>query len=279
MSSVEQSPPTQDTLVQDQYRTTSNLEARMSLHARFSTNTYGWHRWLFEQIDLAPSASVLELGCGSGELWAQNVDRLSDGWNTVLTDISGNMVRKCERRLRDVAAQFTFTLADAQAIPFQSAIFDVVIANHMLYHVPDKRRTLGQVRRVLKPNGHLYAATNGANHMRELREWLTSSAEPGENSSSADMHRAATSFLLEDGVKQLREWFDKVDLVRYEDSLVVTEVESILAYAFSMQSGAHIGEQHAQRLREQANQVIAKEGAFCITKDSGWLTASCGKIG
>lgn len=66
--------------------------------------------------------------------------------------------------------RFTFAQADAQALPFRDASFDAVIANHMLYHVPDIPRALGEVRRVLKPSGFCYAATMGVANMREVDE-------------------------------------------------------------------------------------------------------------
>ena len=51
--------------LQDQYRNASNLNARLALHARFSVNGYGWHRWVFDQIDLPASARVLRAGLRS----------------------------------------------------------------------------------------------------------------------------------------------------------------------------------------------------------------------
>ena len=64
---------------------------------------------------------------------------------------------------------FTFAVLDAQALTYPAGAFDAVIANHMLYHVADKARAFAELRRVLVPGGRLYAATNGTDHMRELR--------------------------------------------------------------------------------------------------------------
>ena len=68
--------------------------------------------------------------------------------------------------------QFTFHVADAQSLPFADATFDGAIANHMLYHVPDRAKALGELRRILKPNGILFAATNGERHLTEIGELL-----------------------------------------------------------------------------------------------------------
>ena len=47
-------------LLTDQYKNASNLEARIQLHQRFSTNTYGWTRWVFDQFDLPPVCRILD---------------------------------------------------------------------------------------------------------------------------------------------------------------------------------------------------------------------------
>ena len=55
---------------------------------------------------------------------------------------------------------------DIQEIPFENETFDVVIANHMLFHVPDLNKALLEVKRVLKGNGIFYSATDGNGGMR-----------------------------------------------------------------------------------------------------------------
>ena len=46
-------------------------------------------------------------------------------------------------------------VADVQDLPFPDASFDAVIANHMLFHVEDRPRALGEIVRVLRPDGRL----------------------------------------------------------------------------------------------------------------------------
>jgi 16S rRNA G1207 methylase RsmC len=52
----------------------SNLNARIRLHQMFSTNKVGWQRWLFDQFKLPPQGRILELGCGAGTLWLENLE-------------------------------------------------------------------------------------------------------------------------------------------------------------------------------------------------------------
>ncbi|MBI3741456.1 MAG: MerR family transcriptional regulator, partial [Chloroflexi bacterium] len=53
----------------EQYRDSTNLQARIDLHARFSTATRDFHAWLFDHFDFSPRAHILEIGCGTGLLW------------------------------------------------------------------------------------------------------------------------------------------------------------------------------------------------------------------
>ncbi|MGC9521652.1 MAG: class I SAM-dependent methyltransferase [Anaerolineae bacterium] len=208
--------------VRSQYATDQNLNARAALHAQFSTNPHGWHRWVFDHLtDLPGRAGVLELGCGPADLWNTNRDRVPDGWALILSDLSQGMVDAARQKL--AAWQHNtpvFEVVDAQEIPYDDAAFDGVIANHMLYHVPDRHRALEEMRRVLKPQGKLYATTVGETHMRELWELV----EPYEPEILERVGQASHGFSLENGVEQLREVFTFVERYDYPDDLEVTEV-------------------------------------------------------
>ena len=54
-----------------QYKDSSNLDARANLHRLYSTSPLDWHKWVFDQLDLQPGTAVLECGCGPGLVVAQ----------------------------------------------------------------------------------------------------------------------------------------------------------------------------------------------------------------
>src|SRR5437868_1252987 len=197
--------------IKEQYRTGANLEARIALHERFSTARQGFHQWLFEHMDLPADARILELGCGTGQMWRALGARVPRTWRLVLTDMSLGMVSSLD--LTGFQNLSGLLQTDAQAIPFADESFDAVVANHMLYHVPDLNGALRQIRRVLKGGGRLYAATNGTVHMHELDQFAAALG--------IDYHVPNLSFRLENGIQWLAPYFQPVTRHDFADSLVV----------------------------------------------------------
>jgi SAM-dependent methyltransferase len=259
----------QEYLLTEQYRDASKLDARVRLHERFSTNEYGWPRWAFDRLELRSGGRLLELGCGPGALWAENADRVPRAWEVVLSDLSAGMIDEARRALGDAVGRFRFMVLDIQALPFGDASLDGVIANHMLYHVPDISRALSEVRRVLKPGGRFYAATNGRRHMRELGE-LARTFDGGIACASGGY-----SFGLENGAAQLGEWFDDTQLYRYEDSLVVTEADPLVAYVLSSVGNADrlFLDDRSGEFTAFVERRLASRGAISITKEVGLFVA------
>jgi SAM-dependent methyltransferase len=267
-------------LAGDQYRNASNLNARVALHERFSTNPQGWSAWLSERLVIAEGGRVLELGCGPAHLWAKNVARLPAGCRLTLTDLSPGMVAEAQRNMAQALGQsgprpdldVRFQVMDAQEIPFDDASCDVVIANHMLYHVPDRERALTQIRRVLRPGGRFYASTIGRAHLIEL---VQLAARFGITTGLASSSAMAEAFGLETGGRQLVQRFADVRLHLYDDGLVVTEAEPLIAYVMSSMSVDEIAacREPLAALTRSVTEAIARQGEMRVTKASGLFQA------
>jgi SAM-dependent methyltransferase len=143
-------------------------------------------------------------------------------------------------------------------------VFDAVVANHMLYHVPDRTKVYAEVRRVLRPAGRFYAATNGAHHMGELDDLLAEVG--GERRPGAEL-----SFRLENGAAELDRAFPSVALTRYDSDLIVTEAAPLLAYAHSQSAPDDID---ISRLADLIAQGLARDGAIHIRKAVGLFRCS-----
>ncbi len=255
----------QSYLLRHQYKDASNLEARIGLHERFSTNAYGWPRWALDRVlpHVPADGRVLELGCGPGTLWRENVGRAPSGWEVTLSDFSPGMLAEARRNLSDAGRPFLFAQVDARHIPYPDDSFDAVIANHMLYHVPDRARAFDEVRRVLRPDGRFFAATNGQGHMRELEEFVPAYRQ----------HRVALGFDLEHGAVELAPWFAHVEPDRYEDALEVTEAVPLLDYLFSMRLAVDIEEADRAAIAQEVERRLAADGVIRIGKDVGLFVA------
>jgi len=264
---------TKISLRDDQYRNGDNLNARIAIHALFSTNPLNWFCWIFDHIKVPAQASILELGCGQGNFWRENIDRLPDGWLVTLSDLSPGMLEGTRAILAESGFPFRFEIINAEEIPLADASLDVVIANHMIYHIPDRNKGIAEMRRVLKPGGRLYAATNGENHMRELHEL---SFQAGIDMRTMRQALGPFNFNMENGGEQLRTYFDHVELIPYEDGLRITDAEVVLNYALSMGSFSvnPITEEQLEHLRSLVQAEINTRGAFYVQKTTGLFIAS-----
>jgi ubiquinone/menaquinone biosynthesis C-methylase UbiE len=257
------------TFVKQQYATSANLDARITLHQKFSTAPEHFHDWLFDHVRLPENSRVLEIGCGSGALWEHVIERVPSDWNITLTDFSFGMASTVQQKFLD--PHFLFLNCDAQSLPFPNETFDGIFANHMLYHIPDLDRALGEIRRVLKPGGNFYAATNGIPHLRELNELVSKVTQQPMVTETPER-----IFGLENGASLLSRHFESVTRDVQENNLRVTEVEPLIAYVQSGWLFRHSVENSAleQEFRSRVQNEIDTNGAFFITKAVGLFIAN-----
>ncbi len=252
----------------EQYASSGNLDARLALHLRYSTAAVPWHSWVWERLGLTPGTRVLDVGCGSGTLWRQ------DGPSPrrlVLVDRSRGMLAAASRAV-DGELGAHCVCCDAESLPFANASFDLVVANHVLYHVPDVYRALAEIRRVLTPGGRLVAATNGGDHMRELEELATvylgvppyrPEVCPGD-------------FWLETAGDLLPAFFPDHELHLHEDGLAVDDPQPLAAYAISMladEERGRVATRVPALLAAIRREMAASGGVFRVTKAAGIFEA------
>ena len=123
----------------EQYKTAKNLNIRISIHQKYSVNRQGFGNWIFLNYQIGEGMKVLELGCGTGEMWLGKDDIINRCSRLVLSDLSEGMIDTAKEKLIGHDS-IEYQIIDIQDIPFPDSSFDVVIANMMLYHVPDLTR-------------------------------------------------------------------------------------------------------------------------------------------
>jgi len=254
----------------EQYHNAVRLQARIRLYDRFSWNKIGWHQWFFEQLGSRSHLKVLELGCGDAALWRRNANLIPETWSITLTDLSAGMLEQARMSLGTHSEQFKFLVADAQAIPFHDNEFDIVVANHMLYHVLDINRAVSEMYRVLKPGGCLYTSTMSKSHLQEI-EQLTQAFDPHIQVLDPVMER----FQLDNGRETLQASFTAIEQIRYEDYMLIDEVQPLIQYMTSTPMNARkilVGEKLDQ-FTTYLQAKIAEQGSLYVTKDSGFFLA------
>jgi malonyl-CoA O-methyltransferase len=124
---------------------------------------------LLSRLELlrAPPGAVLDLGAGTG-LAAREIKRMFRRAAVTAADIAAPMLEVTRRRSR-FWRPIRCVQADAQALPFEDATFDLVFSNLMLQWLTPPDAALAEMARVLKPGGLLLASSFGPETLRELR--------------------------------------------------------------------------------------------------------------
>ena len=245
--------------IKKQYSTDDKLNIRISLHSKYSVNKQGFGNWIFSHYQISEGMSVLELGCGNGDMWLGKDGIIRRCSRLVLSDLSEGMLESAKEKLKDHDG-IEYRVIDIQDIPFPDKSFDVVIANMMLYHVADLSRGLEEVRRVLKDDGTFYCATYGENGMMEYIELLFDEFPI----SSAYNY----NFTLQNGEGKLLRYFSEIQKLHYEDALAVTDVEDMIDYIYSLPGFSDLQDLPRDILRSVLEKNM-HDGILRVPKDYG----------
>ena len=252
----------EETNIIEQYKNAKNLNDRISLHEKYSTNKQGWFNWLFYQIDFSRVNRLLELGCGNGKLWQENRIDLRNR-EIFLSDISEGMVEEVRNKL---GSDFNCIVADAEKIPFKDSYFDSIIANHVLFYLNDLNLGLKEISRVLRPNGILYCSTYGKNHMKEITE-IVQNFDSRINLSN---HSLYDIFGLENGEDILSKYLSNIQRMDYQDSLEITESKPLIDYIMSCHGNQNeILGPRLNEFKEYIEELLENNGKIVVTKEAG----------
>jgi ubiquinone/menaquinone biosynthesis C-methylase UbiE len=109
-----------------------------------------------------PDTHFFEAGIGTGRIALPMVER---GYAYTGVDISEAMMNQLRQKVAGTPHRLTLLKADATALPLEADQFDVAIAAHILHLIPAWQQALGEIRRVLKPDGvliYFHHSTNKA---------------------------------------------------------------------------------------------------------------------
>ena len=263
-----------DYLRDKQYRDPANLNARIALHARFARSDEPWFPWLAKRVAWPEGGDVVEVGCGPGLLWT-SIAPLLPHLRLTLTDLSEGMLDAARAAVDPLESiDLVETRAcDARDLPFPDAAFDVVVANHMLYHVPDPALAVAEFARVLRPGGVLLAATNGPDNL----DVIADISRQVFGSSSIDF--VDRRFGRSSGGRILGTSFDDVAWHHHSGVVVCDDPDAVIAYIRSASTGQEADDSQLAALTEAVHERFrADGGVVTMSTDRGCFVARQPKV-
>ncbi len=252
-----------------QYKTHQNLTNRMNLWS-YGSNPETLHKWIFSKIQLQGHERVLELGCGTGQLWLENFRNVPSTCSIVLSDFSKKMLNKAKENLKPLNLPKIFEIINAEKIPYANQIFDVVIGCHMLYHVPNIEKALIEIKRVLKPRGKFISTTISQHHIRELKHFLSEFGLYSE-----ERLKLFSEFRNETGRDVLKPFFAEISFNEYTNHVKITDVVPLMKYIETMcpkEKYPNFQEKKPQ-IEDAIIKILEKDSKFQITGISGLFIA------
>ena len=226
--------------------------------------------WLLAHVDAKRGDTVLDVGCGPGFYHRPLLDA---GASVVGLDASRGML------LEAVASNAAIGVAqaDAEKLPCHDAVFDRVMANHMLYHVADQVAALAELSRVARPGGRVVISTNGADNFAQFDELHRIAVA---RAGYADNPHYALRFTL-DHLPLVRTAFPTAELFVRDDALAFGDAEPALRFygtfaIDAIEDRPADGSHRAPILREMRaliEEIIARDGVFRVSKTAGCFVA------
>jgi SAM-dependent methyltransferase len=260
--------------------TSESIRIRQAIHEKYTVPKVDFPAWVLSNYGWHGDESVLDLGAGAG-LYHQPLLDVAPNIEYHAVDISESPLRVHPALNGDHALMVN---GDAQRLPYASDQFDVVMANHMLYHLEDVDQGLKEIRRVLKPEGVLIVATNSQQSMPELHVLMRRAIILLSRTSSTHIQPplpSSDAFALESGCRKLSKYFYGV--VRYDlpGSLVFHDSEPLITYIESTRPDREPQlppdvqwDAMMSIMKQQINHLLNHLGELVINKLSGVLIAS-----
>jgi ubiquinone/menaquinone biosynthesis C-methylase UbiE len=119
------------------------------------------------RIVSAASGRVLEIGIGSG----LNLPFYREATQVLGLDPSPKLLKMARNAARRTSTPFHAFEASAEEIPIEDRSIDTVVSTWTLCSIPEVRRALAEMRRVLKPGGRLLFVEHGRAPEPRVQRW------------------------------------------------------------------------------------------------------------
>jgi SAM-dependent methyltransferase len=259
--------------LQRQYADPGNLAARVSVYEFLvpdqDLGSQTFEEWVLDHLDWTDSDAVIDVGRGSGA-YEPALGRRAG--RIVGLDLSIGMLESGS------TGPSAVVVGDAQHLPFGAATFDVALAAHMLYHVPDIDRALRELRRVLRPGGAALLVANGSEDKKEIRE-LWQEAAAAVAGSTFSLPAGTRRFSIDAGLEVVEQTFPDIRVDTLTGRFRFSTPDPVIAWVNSLRAGTEDeidGETWnavVAEVRTRIEQRIDQLGHLIVCKASGVIVA------
>jgi ubiquinone/menaquinone biosynthesis C-methylase UbiE len=228
-------------------------------------------RALVDELALSGNEHVLEIGCGSGLLSHELMQKLSDGGFFTAIDLSPNMLALCRKKLTAAGfSDFDLRQGNGLSLPFPDNSFDVIVSSNVIPWVDDQDRFVSEAKRVLRPDGCLGLIALHPEVYREIFAAIDDirTVHP-ECFNGSNIHQDIGVKLEDIGDHRRRLIAAGFNVVK---GFVVSTVEGTTADAYIRRFNAVTGETHLKSVPGEKRSLMREALIMALSRMSDKLT-------
>jgi ubiquinone/menaquinone biosynthesis C-methylase UbiE len=258
--------------------TISDLLSRINIHDKYGGRNID--DWMLELLSLKKGVKILDVSCGAGKQCFSFYKALDGDCEIIGVDVNAELLAKARQQSQEKEYDIKFDYLDFnKTFGFDDNEFDLISCCFAIYYIEDIPFTIGEMHRVLKPGGKLFATGPMLENKKVfydiLREATGKVIPPMPGSS-----RYSSAIL--DGVKKT---FKQVDFKIFENPLTFATAEPFLEYTRASLSedrklwadffsGKEGFEDIMRKITDVANRWIERDGKIVMTKVVGGILAT-----
>lgn len=240
----------------------SDTAALMQRLETSSSSIYDLEQWIFEQIQLQPGISVLDLGCGTGKQIFKLNEVVHGDAEILGVDISQKAVQTVnDHAERDGLKNIRAVRCSLDDVVNQlkDSRFDLVLSSYAIYYSRDQVKLLSSFPSLLRSDGQVFICGYGKGTNNELYDLIEEIApRPMQQPTRID------DFLSSSDIAKISEFFSSYKIVRLENKIIYSSSQQFLGWWKNHNS--FIPELE-ETVRKRLDSFFDREDSFSLSKN------------